>query len=947
MASNLIILQPQGIPQGRVPNAQSMNKKSVFLFLFFIIIAAAGAWYYLGPSSSSRSDDLQLSDLIPNEAILVYETPSPYQTVQKIGNTSIWKSLAAQQLFAEVETRLSYIDTIDHLRENVVEYFQSTPLSISLHVISKNDLGLIYYTQVRSESDEQLLSKVLEHLKNKRGAKVKERSFEGFKIMDIHLGEDVFSLFNSGGFLVASPTGFLIEDVIRTINDSEKPSLFQEHESYFDLARIKNDEGDLFLNLSQLPVFLNSVFDPRKGLPITSSSQFSSPIFTDIRWQEENIFLSGSTTDPIDPDHFLNLFKGERSSSQKLAKLAPNNTAAFYEYGFSDGISFLEKFKTHLKHTGGDSLLQSWYDYGQNQEIYFEPFFNFLDGSLALGVLEKHLSGDQPLLYLASISDTRALEDYFIKMREKAGVDSSEIIDEMYGRYSIKEIPVSEFPAHITGPFFMGFPRSFYVIHDSTLVISNRLAGLRSFINSSDQENNWGKSVKVNLFFEKALNPANITAVFNVPRLFKSLLGQLQPYWAAIFLENETALKKFEMISAQWNSIDDKFYTNVTLKHSTFSLEESVGKETQRVFMSSLPREIRRRPKIVRSHKDKSLESLLQLTDNSISLISRSGKVLWNVEGIDGELVSDPIQVDYYRNGKLQYIFATAKSIYLVDRLGRMVEGFPIRFFKEGIDMVTHFNVVDYDRTRKYRFLLADNRGRVYLTDKEGRKLEGWNPKNIGKNLATTPFHTRINGKDIIVILTQNGELHALKRNGKYYSGFPLKFDMPFSDEMFMVHGPGFSSSKLNLLSDNGTFYSVNFQGKVLSKNQLIRENPNSKFSLAISKQGEDFVITRYEGEKVALINPDFNLMFETELHVQEEPIVQFYDFEGDHELFGILERPVSKLRIFNKSGKEYPWSPFTADQEVAILFYDDINELKIFKSFKNEYSSITIKPEK
>ena len=923
---------------------QSMSKRSGLIFLGVAIIAAIGGYYYWS-STYSHSQEIKQSDLIPSDAIVVYETASPYKTMEAIGNTSIWKSLATKKLFQEVENKLSYIDTIEHLREHVIEYFQNSPLTISLHVVSKNDLGLVYYSPLVSEEQENLFREVLTHFKQKPGVKIKERSYEGFKIRDIYLGEDPFSILHVGGFLIGSSTGFLVEDVIRTIIDEEKQSLFQQHDSYFEVAKIKSDEGDLFFNISKFPILLNTVFDQRKGLPINSAADFSGAVFADIRWLEEDIFFSGATIDNVEDSHFLSLFDGEASRSISLAKLAPNTTAAFYEYGFSDGIAYLERFKDYLNKTGGDSILQGWYDYGQEKGIYLEPFFNYLDGAFGLAVLEKHLSGDQPLLFIAEINDSVSVEEYISKIRSKAARDSTEIINEMYGNYQVGEIPVEEFPSKLTGPFFSGFQRSFYIIHDSVLVISNRLAGLRAFVNSLDEQNNWGKSVKVNLFFEKALNQANVSAIYNVPRLFKSLLSQMHPYWASIFQENENALKKFEMISAQWKQLDKKFYTNIALKHSTFSLEESTAKEKHRVFMSSLPGNISRKAKIVRSHKDKSLESLVQLTDNSLSLISRSGQVLWNTEALDGKMISDPVQIDYYRNGKLQYLVVTGKSLTLIDRLGRKVEGFPIRFFREGNDEITHFNVVDYDKTRKYRYLIADNRGRVYLTDKSGKKLEGWKSKDLGKNLASTPFHTRINGRDILVFLTKNGVLHAFKRNGTYYSGFPIRFDLPFSDEVFMVHGAGFSSSRMNLLSDDGTFISVDFSGKVVSKNQLIRENPDSKFSLAISKQGEDFVITRYEGDKLSIISPDFNLMFEVRLMENSEPSVQFYDFEGDHELFGVLEKSVSKLRIFNKNGKEYGWSPMTADQEVAILFYDDINELKIFKSFKNEYSSLIIKP--
>ncbi len=918
--------------------------KTLIIIVVLALLAAIG--YYFWVNSNFQSKTLSQADLIPEDALLVYESTTPYKTLRTIGQGPIWRSLSSASIFNEVEKTLRYVDTLDRHRMRVIEYFEKTPVTVSLHVVSNNDFDLIYYFPLKSDEDMGLFKDVLAGMKKNSELKTRKRTFEKFEIQDLEMEGKSFSMMIAGNFLVGSYTGFLIEDVIRTVNDTEKQSLFQKHGNYFEVAKIQGDQGDLFFNVNQFPKLLTTIFAGESKLPLSESGNFSGPIFADIRWQEEEIFLSGATLNPPSEDDFLSLFAGDKPKDLVLAKLAPNNTAAFYEYGFSNGVEFLEKYKAYLKACGNDSLVQQWYELGQQNGIYMKPFFNHLKGNLGLAILEKHLSGEQPLIFMATINETDAVEDYFQKIREKVEYDSSEIIDEMYGDYYIREIPIEEFPSKLVGPFFSGFNRSFYLFHDSTLIISNRLAGLRSVVNSIEDESNWGKSVKMNLFFEKALNPANVSALFNIPRLFKSMLSNMQPYWARIFQENETQLKKFELVSAQWNHLDEKFYSNVAIKHSAFSLEESTAKEKHRIFMTNLPKEIAAKPKIVRNHSDKSLETLVQLEDGSLSLISRSGQILWNADIPDGPLVSEPIQIDYFKNGKLQYFMADAKNLYLVDRLGRMVEGFPIKMFDAGNQEIAFVNVIDYDNTRKYRFLVADNRGKVYLMDKTGGKLKGWAPKDIGKSLATTPFHTRINGKDIIVFLTKNGVLHALKRNGHYYSGFPINLDLPFSNPIFMVHGPGFSNSMMYLLSDDGTFLKISFMGKMISKSELIRETPESSFGLIISRQKEDFVIVRYEKEKIALISPEFDLMFQAKLLIDAKPLIQFYDFEGDHELFGVLERPVSKIRIFNKHGKEYGWSPLPADQEISILFYDDENELRVFKSFKSEYSAFNIKPD-
>ena len=58
------------------------------------------------------------------------------------------------------------------------------------------------------------------------------------------------------------------------------------------------------------------------------------------------------------------------------------------------------------------------------------------------------------------------------------------------------------------------------------------------------------------------------------------------------------------------------------------------------------------------------------------------GKGLWGVtfsEPICGRVET----IDYYNNGKLQFLFAAGSKLYLIDRLGRFVKGFPAELGKD------------------------------------------------------------------------------------------------------------------------------------------------------------------------------------------------------------------------------------------------------------------------
>lgn len=67
---------------------------------------------------------------------------------------------------------------------------------------------------------------------------------------------------------------------------------------------------------------------------------------------------------------------------------------------------------------------------------------------------------------------------------------------------------------------------------------------------------------------------------------------------------------------------------------------------------------------------------LRQNKDNSLELVDEQGKILWKIP-FPGKLCGMVGQVDYYNNGKIQFLVVTGDQVHLIDRLGREVSGFP------------------------------------------------------------------------------------------------------------------------------------------------------------------------------------------------------------------------------------------------------------------------------
>ena len=126
---------------------------------------------------------------------------------------------------------------------------------------------------------------------------------------------------------------------------------------------------------------------------------------------------------------------------------------------------------------------------------------------------------------------------------------------------------------------------------------------------------------------------------------------------------------------------------------------------------------------VIRNHRTSSDMDILYNEDDSVvEAWGEDGELVWSRE-VEAAPIGEAFEVDIYANGKFQTAFATSKGVYLIDVKGNNVSGYPYKM-RSG---VTGFSVVDYDRNKKYRFLVATADGNITNLKGEGKRTSGWN----------------------------------------------------------------------------------------------------------------------------------------------------------------------------------------------------------------------------
>ena len=101
-------------------------------------------------------------------------------------------------------------------------------------------------------------------------------------------------------------------------------------------------------------------------------------------------------------------------------------------------------------------------------------------------------------------------------------------------------------------------------------------------------------------------------------------------------------------------------------------------------------------------------------------------------------------QIDLYANGRLQMLFASGDKLYLLDRLGRFVNGYPKRLPKRvvmGPKLLKNVNGI------KYSIQVLNDDNTISWYDVNGKPIEGWSDIVAPEFIKELPEFAKFAGK--------------------------------------------------------------------------------------------------------------------------------------------------------------------------------------------------------
>ncbi len=852
-----------------------VKRTPLFITLgLFVLLAGSffGYQYFFKTKATS------LWEVVPEQTVLVYEAGDCA--------TCTGEETASTALLTNLTLELSPADSITK-KLHILEQ-PGRGKAISLHVTGKDDFDVVYYFFHRKAEQ---FSQVTTELKKTKGVRFAERKLNGATISEFSFNANgisqLLSCVQLGDAWAASFTPFLIEDVVRTFERKGEQYFKQKLSGVYTLPRVKDDAGDVYVNLENLNNWLK-VFPADAGF---SLQKIGDGGLLDIKFTEQSTTLNGFSLTQ-QPNGLLGYFLHQAPVQFTIKQYIPNQTVFAVNYGVSDGAKFYQNLNLSKNKVVQDSLA------GFAQIDYAQLFASF---GREMVVCYQESKGNA--LSKVIVFETQKPADWlsaFDKLSQAAEKEDSVFL-ERYSTYEIREIEINNLSGKLFEPLISGIGPTYYTSIGNYIILADRLENVKRFLEDVDQENVWGKSVAFNKFLESTLLESNLSVYVNTPLVWNTTTSKLNPRWRDFIKQNQSLLNSFDLGAIQFSHLNESFYTNITWTHGSVgkSQNKPQPKAQANKLVASLNAPVITRPYVVRSHVNRDDEVLVQDSTFTVYHLSAEGKILWQKK-LESSIVGEVHQVDFYNNGKMQFFFATRQALHVIDRLGNYVTPYPQAVRIKDLE---YAGVVDYDKSKKYRFLLSDKSGKLWIFDKEAKNLEGWTPKQVGDDLFAAPRHYRIRGKDYMVAIRNDGHAYLMNRRGETLKGFPLDLDMRPGGDYYLETGNSLATTNFVCVARDGFRVKFNLDGKILSRETLIKPSFDTQFALVREENSKSYLLKRQDAKRLTLLSEDNRELLSNDFIGTNAVDVRYYDFGAGKVYISITDRVQDVIFVYDGTG--------------------------------------------
>jgi hypothetical protein len=900
------------------------------LFSIFIALCLAAGIYWFTYTKEIRTPVSSGINAIPINAAVIFESKQAKNTWKKLSQTNImWEELLGTKTFAALNLQIKYIDSILQLNPEISNLLDDHSIFISAHPSGVNSFDFLFVYSLPNLSYKSELHDFLLKLNN--GREIIYQQYDDADIGTIKSKDKdslTFSFLN--GTLMMSTKQMLVEDAIRQLKSAVSLAKDKNFSKVLTTAGKKVD-ANVYVNYKYLPSVLKNFIFPTYKDDLNSISDFANCSGWDVSFKPNALMLSGFTySNDSTPTNYLNIFNRQKPQNIELTNIISSKTAFMIFYGLSNVKGFHRDYKNHLS---AKLLLQSYnqfvQDVNQKYKINIEQkMLDWIDNEMALVITESSNADFSAntfgVFHSNNIND--ALNTLGILSDSINNINKEKYDTSSFKGHIINKLNIPGLLPQLFGKQFSRLRNCVFTSVKDYIVFGNSEDALHNFINDFENNKILANDKNYSAFAENMSAEANIyiySSIARSPQIYSNFVTEE----LSKDFENKLELfHKFEAAGIQFSFNNKLYYSNLYLKYNPV-----YKKETGTLWESELDTTVSSRPYLLINHNTKAREVLIQDDANKIYLISNTGKVIWTKQ-LHEKIMSDVTQLDVLKNNKLQMIFNTRSYIYLFDRNGNDMKGFPIELKSPATNSVS---IVDYENNRDYRIFISCENKKTFCFKTDGELVSGFKFEKTNDVVYMPVQYRKMNGMDNLFIIDVTGKIYILDRHGE--ARVKLKEQAPYGIRNFYVE-PGKDLSKTFIIASDtlGNITRIGLDGnKEKIKFQDFETSPYFEYrDLNNDKTKEYIFLSRTE---LKVFNADRSLLFEYEFKSSVTHAPEIFTFPDGTSKIGVVSEAENEIYLFNPNGSLYNLFPLTGKTPFSI---GDLNN-------EGAYNLITGSPEK
>ena len=904
-----------------------MSKKLLVFLTGLLLLAMLASYVYYRRTVAAVPVDPWA--LVPDDAVLVAATRDHPTLVRHLKETQLWDNLTTVRYFQNLENNMVLIDSLTGGRNVVLRFLGRKNVLTSVHVTDPGRFDVLLQIPVGSVREYRQVRTLVDVLRRDAHFRVSTRNYDGTLLTvidEVGTGRGL-TFFNYRNHLLLSPSPALIEAVVRRLDEPKQPTIAADFQS-IDFFRLRDVDATLLINYRRLPQLLGVFFraDIVPGVGNVTSLARNGQL--EMKLAGNKVVFNGFTNPETVPGSLHERLKGQPVQRLRMAEVLSLRTALLVHFGLGPAQVLRGPRNTARPDT-------------------LAPPVNTLLDSLTAG-----MSREAALAYLAPASArvspgrlalvwcARPAQQALLLGQLRRAVGASPSFERV-GAYQIHQTGVPELPARLLGPLFAGFRQPVVAVVGSYLVFGDDASALRAWLQDVSAGEVWSRSPTQVAFLQETQPLARLSVVLDTRNAWNLLLRGMLEERRAGLLRNESLFKRFPQVALQLVPAANEqepgaqYFTQLLLRHpqvgpAIAKLQDNTGIGSVLAFKTVLTSA----PVVVPVAGTSRVGVLVQDSAQVLHYVTPENVVAWS-DSLPGPLVGR-VQRQTVA-GRPGYLFATANQLHFLDGQGHSVPNFPLNL-PDSV-LATHLSVSPVGGAGAPRLLVSGGGGNLFLYDADGTAYPDWQPKRLDFNLAAPPLYLVVGGRDVVVVLLENGYVYAFDQQGGVYPGFPISLGAKLQSEALAeVIGPTLNRTRLTVVNQHGERITFSLAGDVVSRRRVATWSRNALFRLVPDQRRRSYVVAREQGGQVDLFDSNGRRLLGQKFLTSGSKPVQFFDFGNGRRVYVLTEPGPRKAYIYDWQGRLLGGQPFdNSAREVGLDYEAATNTYHLYRTVNSE----------